>query len=77
MPSLWAAYQLGTGSGLASAEISLSVRKYVVWLSPSGSGGFTGIFRDAEKCPGFPPPQVALVTVAPGEKGLWVVWCNK
>ena len=25
---------------------------------------------------GFPPPQAALVTVASGEKGLWVVWCN-
>ena len=27
-------------------------------------------------CPGFPPPEAALVTVASGEKGLWVVWCN-
>ena len=27
-------------------------------------------------CPGFPPPQAALVTVASVEKGLWVVWCN-
>ena len=27
-------------------------------------------------CSGFPPPQAALVTVASGEKGLWVVWCN-
>ena len=42
---------------------------YVVWLSPGGFGGFTGIFRDAEICPGFPPPQAALVTVASGEKG--------
>ena len=25
---------------------------------------------------GFPSPQVALVTVAYGEKGFWVVWCN-
>ena len=50
---------------------------YVVWLSPGGSGGFTGIFRDAEICPGFPQPQTALVTVAPGGKGIWVVWCNK
>ena len=31
---------------------------------------------DAEICPGFPPPQAALVTVASGEKELWVVWCN-
>ena len=46
---------------------------YVVWLSVGGSGGFTGISRDAEICPGFPPPQAALVTVASGEKGLW---CN-
>ena len=45
---------------------------YVVWLSPGGFGGFTGIFRDAEICPGFPPPKAALVTVASGEKGLWV-----
>ena len=27
-------------------------------------------------CSGFPPPQATLVTVASGEKGLWVVWCN-
>ena len=49
---------------------------YVVWLSPAGCGGFTGISRDAEMCSGFPPPQAALVTVASGEKGLWVDWCN-
>ena len=49
---------------------------YVVWLSPGGSSGFTGISRDAEICPGFPPPQAALVTVASGEKGLCVVWCS-
>ena len=30
----------------------------------------------AEICPGFPPPQAAHVTVASGEKGLWVVWYN-
>ena len=30
--------------------------------------------RDAEICPGFPPPQAALVTVTSGEKGLWVVY---
>ena len=30
----------------------------------------------AEICPGFPPPQAARVTVASGEKGLWVVWCD-
>ena len=47
---------------------------YVV--SPDGFGGFTGIFRDAEICPGFPPPKAAIVTVASGEKGLCVVWCN-
>ena len=28
----------------------------------------------AEICPGFPPPQAARVTVASGEKGLWLVW---
>ena len=49
---------------------------YVVWLSPGGFGGFTGMFRDAEICPGFPPPKAALVTVTSWEKGLWVVWCN-
>ena len=32
--------------------------------------------RYAELCPGFPPPQAARVTVASGEKGLWVVWYN-
>ena len=26
---------------------------------------------------GFPPPQAALITVAFGKRGLWVVWCNK
>ena len=31
---------------------------------------------NAEMCPGFPPPQVALVTAAAGDKGLWVVWCS-
>ena len=30
----------------------------------------------AEIWPGFPPPQAARVTVASGEKGLWVVWYN-
>ena len=30
----------------------------------------------AEICPGFPPSQATVVTVAFGEKGLWVVWCN-
>ena len=44
--------------------------KYVVWLSPVGCGGFTGISRDVEMCSGFPSPQAALVTVASGEKGL-------
>ena len=49
---------------------------YEVWLSPAGCGGLTGISRDAEMCSGFPPPQAAVVTVASGKKGLWVVWCN-
>ena len=49
---------------------------YVVWRSPGGSCGFTGISRDAEICPGFPPPQASLVTVASGKRGLRVVWCN-
>ena len=48
----------------------------MVWLSPSECGGFTGTFREAEMCPGFPPPQAARVTVISGEKGLWVVWYN-
>ena len=46
---------------------------YVVWLSPGGFGGFTGIFRDAEICPGFPPPKAALATVASWEKGQYGV----
>ena len=49
---------------------------YMVWLSPAGCRGFTAIFWEAEMCSGFPPPRTALVTVASGEKGLWVVWCN-
>ena len=28
------------------------------------------------RCPGFPPPQAARVTVVSGEKGLSVVWYN-
>ena len=40
---------------------------YAVWLS--GRGGFTGHIP-AEMCPGFPPPQSALVTAASGGKGL-------
>ena len=44
---------------------------YVVWLSPAGCGGFTGISRNAEMCSGFPPPQVALVTVASGKRDFW------
>ena len=28
------------------------------------------------QCSGFPPPHAALVTVASGKKGLWVVLCN-
>ena len=40
---------------------------YVVWLSPGGFGGFTGIFRDAKICPGFLPPQTALAIAASGK----------
>ena len=39
----------------------------MVWLSPGGSGGFTGISRDAEICPGFPPPQAALRIILSNE----------
>ena len=45
---------------------------YVDLLSPARCGGFTGISWDAEMCPGFPPPQAALFTVASKEKGLTV-----
>ena len=31
---------------------------------------------NAEMCPGFPPPQAALVTAAVRDKGLCVVWCS-
>ena len=41
----------------------------MVWLSPSERGGFTGTFREAEMCPGFPPPQAARVIVVSGGKG--------
>ena len=34
---------------------------YVVWLSPAGCGGFTGVSRDVEMCSGFPPPQAGVV----------------
>ena len=33
----------------------------------SASGGFTGISRDAEICPGFPPPQGALRIILSNE----------
>ena len=33
---------------------------YMVWLSPGGSGGCTGISWDAEICPGFRPPRATL-----------------
>ena len=39
----------------------------VVWLLPGGSGGFTGIPRDAEMCPGFPPPEAALRIILSNE----------
>ena len=55
-----------------SLKIDSSVGMYVVCLSPGGSGGFTGISWDAEICPGFPPPQAALVIATSREKGLWV-----
>ena len=32
--------------------------------------------KNAEMCPGFPPPQAALITAAAGNKVLWVVWCS-
>ena len=31
---------------------------------------------NAEMCPGFPPPQAALVTAAAGDNELWVVRCS-
>ena len=49
-----------------------SVHMYVVWLSPGISGGFMGIFRDADICPGFPPPHAALGIATSREKELWV-----
>ena len=49
---------------------------YVVWLSPAGCGGFTGISREAEMCSGLPPPQAVLVTVASGGKGTLGSMCN-
>ena len=32
----------------------------MIWLSPADPVVFTGISRDAEICPGFPPSQAAL-----------------
>ena len=40
---------------------------YVVWLLPGGHDGFTGIFRDVEICPGFPPPWTVLEIAASGK----------
>ena len=34
----------------------------MIWLSPGGSGGFTGISSDAEICPGFRPPRANLAS---------------
>ena len=53
-------------------KVHKSVRKYVVWLLPGGADCFTGIFWDAEICPGFQPSSLLHLV-----KGLWVVWCNK
>ena len=63
----------GTGRNISVEIYQEPDGMYVVWLSPSERGGFTGTFREAEMCPGFPPPQPARVTVVSGEKGLWVV----
>ena len=64
------------GRGCVHDRVSVEIyqepdRMNMVWLSPP-ERGVTGTFREAEKCPGFPPPQTDRVTVASGEKGLWV-----
>ena len=63
----------GSGRNISVEKYQEPDGMYVVWLSPSERGGFTGAFREAEMCPGFPPPQAARVTVVSGKKGLWVV----
>ena len=64
-------YLFRTGSSPARDKIftwgKKSVGMYVVWPSPSGRGGFTGISRNSERCPGFPPPQAALRIILSNE----------
>ena len=69
----------GSSPGLGEIFVEIyqePVGMFVVWLSPSECGGFTGTFWEAEMCSGFSPPQAACVTVVSGEKGLLVVWYN-
>ena len=65
-------YSVGRGFACGSGR-NISVEIYQepdrIWLSPSERSGFTGAFREAEMCPGFPPPQAARVTVVSGEGG--------
>ena len=50
---------------------------YVVWLLPARCSGSTGIFRNANMCPGFLSPKKTLVTVASEEKRHWEAKCKK
>ena len=48
---------------------------YVVWLSPC-KRVVSQAHSEKLRCPGFPSPQAASITVASGEKGIPVVWYN-
>ena len=54
------------------SKIDLPVGMYLVWLSPGGSSGFTGLSRNAEICSGLPPPQAALAVASSRENALWL-----
>ena len=78
MPVVWIRILIGTTVvqiriliGTTVVRIRILIGTTVVRIA-----SVTGISRDPEICPGFPPPQAALVTVASGGKGLWVVWFN-
>ena len=62
--------------GIASALENKLTRQKVCGLAVAGRiRCFTGISRDAEMCPGFPPPKGAL-RIIPSNEGVEAETCN-